>query len=89
MDSLQDHFFYEGKRVEVGHPVQIRPSAPRKRDGFEATIKGIRFSEGVLTGIDVIDPHTGALRTLHPHRVRIYLRGVERKKETMQGKKGK
>lgn len=77
-------FKYRGKVIHLGHPARIRPSSPGKHDGFEALIRRIHVNDGRVSGIDVVDPRNGHLRTLHPSRVEPYLRNVDKKKASLK-----
>lgn len=72
-------FRYKGHEIHLGHPVKVLPSAPGKRDGFEALIRRIHVKDGRITGIDVFEKRKGHLRTLPPGRVQPYLRNVQKK----------
>lgn len=56
--------------IRVGDRVRIAPLVKGKHGGFDSVIHRIHADEdGLPTGVDVTDPHTGAVRTIRPDRI--------------------
>lgn len=78
-----DAFRHGRNFVRVGDVVHVKPSRPGRRDGFDAHVISIRARDiggvpNVVTGVDVVDPYSGGVRTVTVDR-------VERKAQTRGG----
>lgn len=55
--------------VRKGDVVHVRPSRPGRHDGFDSKVLRIRGTLTDVTGVDVVDPRTGGVRTVLPDRI--------------------
>jgi hypothetical protein len=66
-------FVLAGRTITVGDTVEVRPSRPGRRDGFDAVVIAARLDHtGAVAAIDVYGGRPGrapATRTLRPERI--------------------
>lgn len=55
--------------VHVGDVIRVKPSKPRKRDGFDTSVRRITGNgHGLAVSVEVVDPN-GRLREVYVDRV--------------------